>query len=90
VGYTFDHALHLGQFGGGKDHGLFYAMGYCGSGVARSSYFGTKLRLKMLGESENETSFDELIFETAPLYTGNSWFMPMVLRWYRLLDRFGM
>ncbi len=90
VGYTFDHAPHIGQFGMGKDDGLYYAMGYCGSGVARSSYFGTKLGLKMLGKFESETSFDDLIFETAPFYTGTPWFMPMVLRWHRLLDRFGI
>ena len=88
VAYTFDHAPHIGQFGG-KD-GLFYAMGYCGSGVARSSYFGTKLGLKMLGNTSSETAFDDLIFETAPLYSGNPWFMPTILAWHRLLDRFGL
>lgn len=90
VGYTFDHAPHIGQFGGGRDDGLFYAMGYCGSGVARSSYFGTKLGLKMLCKANNETSFDELIFETAPLYNGNPWFMPTILGWHRFLDKFGL
>ena len=88
VGYTFDHAPHIGQFGG--DGGLFYAMGYCGSGVARSSYFGTKLGLKILGKSDSETAFDELIFESVPLYNGNPWFMPTILLWHRLLDRFGL
>lgn len=88
VAYTFDHAPHIGQFGG-KD-GLFFAMGYCGSGVARSSYFGTKLGLKMLGKRSSETAFDDLIFETAPLYNGNPWFMPTILSWHRLLDRFGL
>jgi len=65
-------------------------MGYCGSGVARSSYFGTKLGLKMLGNTSSETAFDDLIFETAPLYSGNPWFMPTILAWHRLLDRFGL
>jgi glycine/D-amino acid oxidase-like deaminating enzyme len=88
VGYTFDHAPHLGQFG--DKEGLYYAMGYCGSGVARSSYFGTKLGLKMLDRPNSVTAFDELIFESAPLYNGNPWFMPTILSWQRLLDKFGL
>jgi len=89
VAYTFDHAPHIGQFGGGKEDGVYYAMGYCGSGVARSSYFGSKLGLKILGKQKSETAFDELIFETKPFYTGTPWFMPSILSWHRLLDRFG-
>jgi glycine/D-amino acid oxidase-like deaminating enzyme len=85
VAYTFDHAPHLGEH-----DGLFYAMGYCGSGVARSSFFGTKLGHKMLGnEEEGRTAFDDLAFETRPLYTGNPWFMPALVRWHRLVDRLG-
>ena len=84
VAYTFDHAPHLG-----KQDGLFYAMGYCGSGVARSSFFGDKLGYKMLGEEEGATAFDDLPFETRPLYNGKPWFLPGIVRWHRLLDRFG-
>jgi len=85
VAYTFDHTPHLGE-----QDGLFYAMGYCGSGVARSSFFGTKLGHKMLGnEEEGRTAFDDLPFETRPLYTGNPWFVPTLVRWHRLLDRLG-
>jgi len=85
VAYTFDHTPHLGE-----QDGLFYAMGYCGSGVARSSFFGTKLGQKMLGnEEEGRTAFDDLPFETRPLYTGNPWFVPALVRWHRLLDRLG-
>lgn len=89
VAYTFDHVPHLGQFGGGKQDGIFYAMGYCGSGVTRSSYFGTKLGHKILGNSEGETSFDDLDFETRPFYSGNPWFMPAILAWHRFADRLG-
>ena len=85
VAYTFDHAPHLGEH-----DGLFYAMGYCGSGVARSSFFGTKLGHKMLGnEEEGRTAFDDMPFETRPLYTGSPWFLPALVRWHRLVDRLG-
>lgn len=86
VAYTFDHAPHLGEH-----DGLFYAMGYCGSGVARSSFFGTKLGHKMLGnDEEGRTAFDDLPFETKPFYTGNPWFLPALIRWHRLVDRLGL
>ena len=85
VAYTFDHAPHIGQ----RD-GLFYAMGYCGSGVARASYFGNKLGYKILGNSEGRTAFDDLSFNSKLFYTGNPWFMPAVLNWHRLADRWGL
>lgn len=85
VAYTFDHAPHIGQ----RD-GLFYAMGYCGSGVARASYFGNKLGYKILGNSEGLTAFDDLSFNSKLFYTGNPWFMPAVLNWHRLADRWGL
>jgi len=86
VAYAFDHVPHLGEA-----NGLFYAMGYCGSGVARASYFGTRLGYKMLGESEKgKTAFDDLPFETRPLYTGNPWFMSPIIQWHRMLDRLGI
>ncbi len=89
VAYTFDHAPHIGQFGGGREDGMFYAMGYCGSGVARSTYFGNKLGLKMLGASGSQTAFDDLPFESRPLYGGYPWFMPAVMTWHRVADRLG-
>jgi len=89
VAYTFDHAPHIGQFGGGKQDGMFYAMGYCGSGVTRSTYFGNKLGLKILGKADGETAFDDLPFESRPLYGGNPWFMPAIMTWHRLADRLG-
>ena len=86
VGYSFDHAPHIGQ-----RNGLDYAMGYCGSGVARATYFGNKLGHKILGhEDEGKTSFDGLDFLTKPLYSGNPWFMPMILQWHKMLDGWGM
>ena len=85
VAYTFDHAPHIGQ----RD-GLFYAMGYCGSGVARASYFGNKLGHNILGDGEGRTAFDDLSFDSKPFYNGNSWFMPAVLNWHRFADRWGL
>lgn len=85
VAYAFDHVPHLGEH-----DGMFYAMGYCGSGVARATFFGTKLGHKMLGEvEEGRTAFDDLPFETRPLYNGVPWFMPAIIRWHRFIDQLG-
>jgi glycine/D-amino acid oxidase-like deaminating enzyme len=86
VGYAFDHIPHLGQ-----QDGLWYALGYCGSGVARASFFGTRLGYKMLGDEEaGRTAFDDLPLRTRPLYTGNPWFMSPIIQWHRFLDRLGI
>jgi glycine/D-amino acid oxidase-like deaminating enzyme len=86
VAYAFDHVPHLG-----RHDGIWFAMGYCGSGVGRATYFGTKLASKMLGdEGAGRTAFDDLPLETKPFYTGNPWFMSPIIQWHRLLDRFGI
>ncbi len=90
VAYTFDHAPHIGRFDGRKLNGMFYAMGYCGSGVARSTYFGTRLGHKILGDGNGATAFDDLVFQTHKLYSGNPWFMPAILTWHKIADRLGM
>ena len=83
VAYSFDHVPHLG-----KMNGMYYAMGYCGSGVARANYLGHKIALKMLGQG-GETSFDQFEFPEQALYSGNPWFMPALLRWHSFADKWG-
>ncbi len=85
VAYTFDHAPHIGQL-----DGLYFAMGYCGSGVGRATYFGRKVALKMLDDPEGRTSLDGLAFSTRPFYSGHPWFLPVVLRWHSWADRLGI
>ena len=45
VGYTFDKLPHLG-----KQSGIHYCMGYCGSGVTLASYLGSKIGLKAVSD----------------------------------------
>jgi len=84
VAYPFDHAPHLGCH-----DGLYYVMGYCGSGVGRASFYGHKVAQKMLGQTGGKTEIDGLNFPTRPFYRGNPWFLPAVLRWYSMMDRLG-
>ena len=82
VAYTFDEMAHTGQH-----NGMYYSMGYCGSGVSMASYLGMRLGQKVLGLVEGKTAFDDLPFPTRPLYNGRPWFLPAVVSWYRMQDR---
>ncbi len=81
VGYTFDEMPHLGE----RD-GVHYSMGYCGSGVSLSGYFGTKIGLQVLGRSEGDSPLTGLDFPTRPYYWGKPWFLAPSIRYYRWAD----
>lgn len=83
VAYTFDHMPHIGEL-----DGLYYSMGYCGSGVARANYLGNKIAQKILGTG-GDTPFASFPFESPFMYTGTPWFMPIVLRWHSFADKMG-
>lgn len=82
VAYTFDHVPHIGQH-----KGLYYAMGYCGSGVGRSTFYGNRIAKKMTGDPQGATALDDLTFRTKPFYTGTPWFLPAILRWHAFMDK---
>jgi glycine/D-amino acid oxidase-like deaminating enzyme len=85
VAYTFDQLPHLGR----NDKGVYYAAGYCGSGIAMSSYCGTRLGQKILGYPEGKTGFDGLQFASRPYYFGQPWFLSAAVAYYRWQDRLG-
>lgn len=82
VAYSFDELAHVGARG----H-IHHAMSYCGSGVSMASYLGMRTGQKILGLAEGKTGFDDMPFPTRPFYTGNPWFLPWVVAWYRWLDQ---
>jgi glycine/D-amino acid oxidase-like deaminating enzyme len=88
VAYTFDHSPHIGLSEpiNSSPEGVYYAMGYCGSGVTRSIYLANKLAQQILGAADFNTVFHQLPFQTKPFYTGKPWFMPIVLKWHSFLD----
>ena len=81
VGYTFDTLPHLG-----RHDGIYYAMGYCGSGVALSGYMGARIGQQLLGLREGRTALDGLAFQTRPFYHGKPWFLPSSIWYYRWRD----
>jgi glycine/D-amino acid oxidase-like deaminating enzyme len=86
VAYTFDTMPHIGKW---KD-GVYYAMGYCGSGVSLATYFGARIGQQILGLKEGRTALDNLDFPTRPFYTGIPWFLAPTLMWYRLRDQINL
>ena len=81
VGYTFDTMPHLG-----KRDGIYYSMGYCGSGITLASYFGTRIGQQVLGLAEGRSPLDLTTFQTRPYYTGNPWFLAPAIRYYKWVD----
>lgn len=82
VAYSFDELMHIGE----RD-GLYYAMGYCGSGVGMAGYLGMRLGQQLLGRREGATAFDGLPFPTRPFYRGNPWFLAPAILYYRWRDQ---
>jgi len=82
VAYTFDELMHTG-----RHEGMYYATGYCGSGVGMGGYLGMRLGQQVLGLAEGRTAFDGLPFATRPFYTGNPWFLAPSVRYFRWRDR---
>ncbi len=84
TGYSFDFLPHLVAH-----EGIYYATAYCGSGVVWAPWLGRKVAFKILGNTDEASSvIAETPFETRPLYHGNPWFVPWIVRWYGLKDRF--
>ncbi|MCC7252356.1 FAD-binding oxidoreductase [Hyphomicrobium sp.] len=82
IGYTYDEVPHLGRTAAG----VHYAIGYCGTGVSRATYFGHKIALQIVGSSEGRTAFDDLAFPSFPAHPIAKRAVPVVETWYRLRD----
>lgn len=82
IGYTFDEVPHIGR----TSSGVHYALGYCGTGVSRATYFGHKIALKVVGDARGNTSFDDLTFPAFPAHPIATRAVPVVETWYRVRD----
>ena len=82
VAFTLDALPHIGQ----RD-GLYFCLGCNGSGIAMMTYLGWQAARKIAGFANYACSFDRAKFPDHPLYSGNTWFLPVVGGWYRLRDR---
>lgn len=82
IGYTYDEIPHLGCTAAG----IHYALGYCGTGVSRATYFGQKIALRLIGKKDGQTAFDDLTFPAFPAHPIAKQAVPVVETWYRLRD----
>ena len=82
VAYTFDHLPHLG-----RESGIDYAMGYCGSGVSLASHFGHRVGRAIVQGTDIDSAFARGRFQTRPLYRGKPWFLAPAVRYYQWRDR---
>ena len=86
IGYTFDEFPHLGL----APDGLHYAMGYCGTGVSRSTWFGRKIALQVMDRPEGFSEFTGLRFPSHLFQTFAPAAVPFFEQWYRLRDTFNI
>jgi len=82
IGYTFDELPHLGK----TPAGIHFAMGYCGTGVSRSTYFGHKIALQLIGDPAGQTAFDDIVFPSHAFQPLAQVAVPVVETWYRVRD----
>jgi glycine/D-amino acid oxidase-like deaminating enzyme len=78
VCFTMDRMPHAGRL-----DGLHYAMGYCGHGVAYSTWLGARMGDRIAGGPEAPAHGR---FRAIPLYGGRPWFLPLVGGYYRIRD----
>ena len=85
MAFTFDKLMHVG-----RQKEMYYAMGYCGSGVGMASYLGMKIGLMAVDDATGQTAFSEIPFLDRLYYQGNPWFMGPTISYYRLHDRLSL
>ena len=80
VAYTFDDMPHFG-----KQDGIHYAMGYCGSGVSLSSYSGVQIARQLMGKEFNN-AFEQTDFQQRFYYRRHPWFLSPSIAWFKVQD----
>lgn len=82
LGFTRDHVPRVGR----DRHGVHFAVGYSGSGVAMAPYLGWRVAQKVLATSEAACGFDKLDLDPVPMRFGLPLALPFVEMWYRMKD----
>jgi len=72
----------------GRVDGMYFALGYCGHGVAMSTYLGARIG-QAIANSRALPDVTIRGFPPVPLYRGRPWFLPLVGAYYRARDWLG-
>ena len=76
--------------------GVIYPAGYCGSGTVWARWLGQKAAQMVLGDVAGANSFSSgsadtvfagIPFRSMPFYSGEPWFLPLAMRFYRVKDK---
>lgn len=71
-----------------EKNGVVYASGFCGSGVVWAPWVGMHAAHKLIGQGERARSaFDFRPPAAVPLYRGDPWFLPAIIKGYAFQDR---
>ena len=81
VAFPFDQLPKLAVH-----NGIIYPCGFCGSGTVWARWLGQKAALMILGDQAG-SAFEQLPMKTLPFYSGDPWFLPLAMHYYRLRDR---
>lgn len=85
MGFSFDKLPHMGQ----TRDGIYFATGFCGSGLPLGTYFGKTVGNRLLGKPEGESAFWNVGFPSWPFYNGNPWWLSLYVAWVDYNDRRG-
>ncbi len=80
LGLTFDLMPHIG-----RANGLWYAYGYSGHGVAVASKLGHEVG-ELIAGTRSSSLFSSIPHRRYPWTRHDKLFLPLVSRWFRLLD----
>jgi glycine/D-amino acid oxidase-like deaminating enzyme len=80
VALTMDRMPHVGRMGN-----VAYALGYCGTGLAMSTYMGVRVADWLGGGTAPILARLRFPLVPAP-YEGRPWFLPIVGEWFRFQD----
>lgn len=73
-----------------EHRGILHATGFCGSGVVWAPWVGSRAAHRLLGHHEGESAFAGRPPAAVPLYRGDPWFLPAVLKGFALQDQRAM
>jgi glycine/D-amino acid oxidase-like deaminating enzyme len=71
---------------GKRPDGVWYATGFTFMGMPQGTYFGRKVAFRILGDPQGETVYSGAGFRSVPLYNGNPWFLPALMKLMRAKD----
>lgn len=70
--------------------GILYATGFCGSGVVWAPWVGSRAAHRLLGAEAGRSAFASRPPAAVPLYRGDPWFIPAIIKGYALQDHLAM